>query len=229
MLTRLTAFRNRGESHRTIPFLTISNVLAAIANSGAAFLATLVLGPKDRGVMVLCVTIGSVVALAAGAGSGPTLRSRLPGANFEERESVLRTYNLVSVASTILGGCITAVAVLLLGYTVDPALVSLEFAAATALFCSGQICMQQMNDRWFADGEFRAGSVWSLAGAVCGFVGVGAGAALFHNGWSMLFLQAAGIGIVATVQGQCLRRRAPGVAARFGTSQLRWFLSSGMR
>jgi O-antigen/teichoic acid export membrane protein len=129
-------------------------------NAIAALLATRALGPSDRGVMVLGLTVGAIVGMIGGMGTGSALRSRLPSAAGQaERRDLVRGYTWCTVAGTVFAP-VAAVAVIggSAGF-IDRTLGSVPFLVATAVFTAGQTLLTQIVDLWYADGRFRQGAV----------------------------------------------------------------------
>lgn len=176
-------------------------------NAVAALLATRTLGPSDRGVMVLGLTVGAIVGMIGGMGTGSALRSRLPvAAGRTERLGLVRGYTWCTVAGTVLAP-VAAVAVIggSAGF-IDPALGSAPFLAATAVFTAGQTLLTQVVDLWYAEGRFRQGA---LAAATMSATALGCLllALSASRSVAVLFLaQAAGTLLVVPFQVASLRR-----------------------
>ncbi|MFD2417330.1 lipopolysaccharide biosynthesis protein [Amycolatopsis pigmentata] len=133
-------------------------------NAIAALLATRALGPADRGVMVLGLTVGAIVGMVGGMGTGSALRARLPtAAGPGERLALVRGYTWCTMVGTLFAP-VAAVAVIRGSADfIDPALASAPFLAATAVFTAGQTLLTQIADLFYADGRFRQGALAAAA------------------------------------------------------------------
>jgi O-antigen/teichoic acid export membrane protein len=199
----------RGElvrvSRRTaVALLTGSSAVQAGCAALAAALSTILLGPAGRGLMVLGLTTGSVVAVLAGLGSGSAFRARLPRAE-SSRESLIASYTWWSVAAMAVASGLAVIACAVAARFVDRQLGQPLFLLAVAVAAAGQAALAQQNDAWFAAGMFSAGGAWAAAAAAGGLVGMLAGAAIRPSPWVLLLAQGAATAAVLVVAGWRLR------------------------
>lgn len=190
-----------------ITMLVVGSVATAASNSGNALISTLVLGPDERGVMVIAVMLICAVVVTGRAGTGTALRARLPQCrDSDQRREVLTAYSsLTLLGAPLIGG----VAVLLLRITaevIDPRLADPRLLAATFVSASTQMVLDQLNDLRFAEGQFGAGALWSTFAAAAGFAGLCLAVLAAPQTWVLLLAQAVGFGCVATVHWRVLRR-----------------------
>jgi O-antigen/teichoic acid export membrane protein len=186
--------------------MTMSGTSAAqlACNAGAALVATRVLGPDERGVMVLGVTIGSLCALIGGFGTGSAVRRQLclPGG---DRPALASAYARCSVAgalsAVLLGVASTAASAPL----IDIALARPPFLVAVGCYTASQMVVGQVVDAWFADGRFHRGGVAAAVTSAGGLAGVllASGA---ESAASLLIAQAGGVAVMLAAETAALRR-----------------------
>lgn len=190
--------------HRSaVAVLSGASGLQLVANAAAAATATAVLGPGERGVMVLGLTTASIVAVLSVLGTGSSLRARLPTAVVPAaRRRLLGAFTWLSV-----GGLVVAAAgsALLCGPTagiLDPALGRDVVPLAVAAAGAGQVVLLQTTEAWFADGRFRRGGSSAAAVAAGGLLGLLLAAAVSATAGSLLLGQALGqLGVGLVVVG----------------------------
>jgi O-antigen/teichoic acid export membrane protein len=202
-----------GPSRRSaIAFLTSSSLAQAACGSVTAVLATTLLGPHDRGLMVLGATTAGIAALVGGLGTGAALRSRLPGlTDAAHRRRLLATYTWCSLAAVVLAGALATIASVVSGVSIDAALATPSFLVAVLAATVAQVAMTQFPDVWFAAGRFRAGGGWAVATAAAGMAALGVGSLVHRSAATLLLAQA--LGMLAAGTGQAVRLRGAGLLA----------------
>jgi O-antigen/teichoic acid export membrane protein len=199
---------------RRLVVLSGASALQAASNAVAGLLATVVLGPQDRGLMVLGLTIGSVCGLVGGFGSGAAFRARLPAAAEPAgRRSLVSTYTWCSLGGMVLAVFVAVMATAASAPLIDSALRSPGFLLATASYTVGQTLLTQVPDGWFADGQFRRGGVGAAAMCAGGLVGVATALTVSRSAGVVLAAQA--LGIVLVGLGQVVALRRVGLAGLF--------------
>ena len=199
-LSRVTGHRLLARGH-VAAVLSSAGALQAASSAAAALAATRILGPEDRGLMVLGITIGSVFGLIGGLGTGSAFRSwfltREGGAELRRLASA---YTWCSVAG-VLPAAVLAVAVTALsGSLIDGVLSSTTFLFATATFTIAQALLTQIIDAWFADGRFRRGSLAAAGISFGGLVGMLGGLAISPSAPSAVLGQAVGLIVVGAIE-----------------------------
>jgi len=147
-----------------------ASALQAAANVAAGLVATVVLAPADRGLMVLGLTIGGISGLVGGLGSGAAFRAGLP--NTSARRSLVCAYTWCSLGGLMLATVAAVSAAAVSAAWIDPALRSPAFLGATAVCTAGQVLLTQVPDGWFADGHLRRGALGAAAMSLGGLIGV---------------------------------------------------------
>ena len=194
--------------------------LNTAVGAAAALVATLVLGPAGRGVMVVGLTICSVVGLACCLGTGAGLRSLLPGAAADERQPLLAAYQWFSVAAVGIAGAAAVGAAVLSARAIDPGLADPLFLVGVGMFAIAGVALQQAGDLWFADGRFRAGSIGAVLVTAGGLAGMTAGIAVGTSPNVLLVGQAAGTLLACVGQFAALAKAGLIVVARPGRRDL---------
>jgi len=144
-----------------------------LSNAGIAVIAAAVLGPEDRGVMVLAVTSAGIVAVMSVLGTGPSLRARLPQAiDSTHRRQLISAFTWVSIGGLICAALISGAISVLSGQSINTELGSGLMPIATAAFGAGQVLMLQTTEACFADGRFRRGGLSSACIAAGGLLGI---------------------------------------------------------
>jgi O-antigen/teichoic acid export membrane protein len=188
-------------------FLSGASAMQMASTATCALLATRALGPADRGVMVLGLTVGAIVGMAGGLGTGTAVRSQLPVMSpGRARLHLLSAYTWCSIGSAVLA---PVVAVAVVGGSagfIDPTLGSTPFLLATAIFTLAQTLQTQIVEVWFADGRFRRGSLAAAAMNVLALGCLVAALAGTRSVSALLCAQAAGMLAVVPVQVAALRR-----------------------
>lgn len=184
--------------------ISAASALQAAAYAAAGLVATRVLTPSDRGLMVLGITIGGISGLAGGLGSGAAFRAGLP--NTRARRSLVCAFTWCS-----LGGVVLAVVTAVAGTAasaawIDPGLRSPAFLCATAVCAAGQVLLTQVTDGWFADGRLRRGALAAAAMSLGGLTGVLAAAPGSPSAPVLLAAQGTGILAVGLFEVVGLRR-----------------------
>ncbi|GAB2962773.1 hypothetical protein GCM10027280_59560 [Micromonospora polyrhachis] len=184
----------------TVALLTSSGAIQAGTNALAALLASSLLGPHGRGLMVLGTTMASIAALLAGMGTGPALRACLPTATRVRRRRLLATFTQWSMLAVVVAAGLAAIGSVLSARVIDPELAEPRFLVAIAVVTVGHVALVQFPDLWYAAGRFRAGGSWAAAVAAGGLAGVLGGAVTARSAWVLLLAQGVGMLVVAAVQ-----------------------------
>lgn len=186
--------------------MTISGTSAAqlACNAGAALVATRVLGPDERGIMVLGMTIGSLCALIGGFGTGSAFRRQwcLAGG---DRSALASAFARCSTAGALSAAALGAASSAASAPLIDATLARPPFLLAVGCFSAGQVVVGQVVDAWFADGRFHRGGVSAAVTSAGGLAGVllASGA---DSATSLLLAQAAGLAVTVVVEIAGLRR-----------------------
>jgi O-antigen/teichoic acid export membrane protein len=186
--------------------MTMSGTSAAqlACNASAALVATRVLGPDERGIMVLGMTIGSLCALIGAFGTGSAFRRQLclPGGGRPALASAFARCSAVGALSAALLGVVSTAASAPL---IDTALARPPFLLAVGCYTTAQMVVGQVVDAWFADGRFRRGGVAAAVTSAGGLAGVllASGAA---SAASLLLAQAGGTAVMMAAETRALRR-----------------------
>jgi len=212
-----------------VAFLTGAGVTQLGANAVAALVATIVLGPAQRGVMVIGSTLAGVVAVVACLGTGAALRSRLPPvAGPADRRRLLSSYAWWTTAAVApAAGCAVALS-LASASLVDPAMARGGFLVAVAVATAGQVLLLQTVEAWFADGHFRRGAGAAAAAAAGGLVGLLAAAAMSGDAAVLLAAQGMGTAAVTLALLGALHRAGLLVVARPRPGDVRSLVGSGV-
>ncbi|GAA2704219.1 lipopolysaccharide biosynthesis protein [Micromonospora olivasterospora] len=208
---------------------------ASLAQAGnlalAAVVASRLLGPHDRGLMVLGATSGSIAALVAGLGTSHALRARLPALDDESgRTRLLATYTWVSALAAGLASALAMLACWVCASTIDRGLATPRFLLAALVATLGQTALVQFPDTWYAAGRFTAGSSWAAAVAAGGTVGLVLPAlVLTPTAWGLLLGQGAGMTAVAVAQAFHLRAARLLLLGVPDRREAAWLLRSGIQ
>ncbi|MFI6068873.1 lipopolysaccharide biosynthesis protein [Micromonospora sp. NPDC051227] len=207
------------------------SVAQAVNLALSAILASRLLGPHDRGLMVIGATTASIAALVAGLGASHALRARLPTLDDEvTRVRLVASYTWLSIATTVLGGVLALLACWACGLAIDAALAAPAFLAAVLVATLGQIALVQFPDAWYADGRFKAGSTWAAGIAAGGTAGLVLAAILLTRTAEALLLgQAAGMAAVAVAQTAHLHSARLLLLSRPDRRELSRLLRSGVQ
>jgi O-antigen/teichoic acid export membrane protein len=191
-----------------VALLTGASAMSAMANSGAAVIATIVLRPEERGAMVLVSSIGALVALVGPLGTGTALRSQLPRTDDEKnRNSLLASYFWVTVGAAAVGAAVATVAVRLSAPAIDRSLADVRLLMAVAISTLAQMLLLQSNELMFAVGDFKHGAGWNLASVIAGLAGLLIAVGISAEAWLLLLLQGTGLLAASLARGVGLRRR----------------------
>lgn len=182
--------------------------------AGTALIATLVLGPAERGVMVVGLTVCSVAALGCSLGTGAGLRYLLPSALPAQRPMILAAYQWYSAAAAAVSAAIAVGVTVISARAIDPGLATPLFLVGVAIFAVASVVLQQATDLWFAQGMFRAGSTGALQITAGGLVGLAVGLVIGHTAEILLVAQATGMLVGCVWQLRSLARAKLVVAAR---------------
>lgn len=189
-----------------VAFLTGSSLAQSASYALSAILASTLLGPHQRGLMLLGITTGSIAGLLSGLGTGSALRSRLPAvAGTPTGARLLASYTWWSVVSVVAGGGLAVLLSILSAPLIDPGLGEPSFLFAVLVVTTGYVALTQFPDVWYAAGRFRAGSGWAAVVAFGGLLGILIGATLDRSAPSLLLAQGLGMVVLAGVQGARLR------------------------
>lgn len=194
----------------TLAFLTGSSLAQSASLVLGAMLASRLLGPHGRGLMVLGASIASVVPLLACMGTGSQLRAQLPSTpDGLPRRRLVASYTWWAVAATVVACVLTLVVSAGSASFIDPGLAQPPFLLAVVAVTIGYTALTLFPDAWYAAGQFAAGSAWAGAMAAAGTVGM-ATAALVERTASLLLL-GQGIGMVAVAALQANRLKGAGL------------------
>ena len=186
--------------------MTMSGTSAAqlACNAGAALVATRALGPDERGVMVLGVTIGSLCALIGGFGTGSAFRRQfcLSGG---DRSALVSAFTLCSLAGALSAALLGVASTAASAPLIDITLARPPFLVAVGCYTASQMVAGQVVDAWFADGRFHRGGVAAAVTSVGGLAGVllASGA---ESAASLLLAQAGGVAVMSVAETAALRR-----------------------
>ncbi|MFI6759949.1 lipopolysaccharide biosynthesis protein [Micromonospora sp. NPDC050417] len=195
--TQVAAARRRSP----VAFLTGSSLAQSASYAVSAVLASTLLGPHQRGLMVLGVTTGSIAGLLTGLGTGSALRSRLPAVSGTPTGArLLASYTWWSIVSVAAGGGLAVLLSVLSAPLIDTGLSEPPFLLAVLVVTTGYVALTQFPDVWYAAGRFRAGSGWAALVAAGGLVGVLIGATLDRSAWALLLAQGTGMVAIAALQ-----------------------------
>lgn len=185
-----------------------------LSNAAAALLATLWLTPQDRGVMVVCMTVASIVGLTASFGIGNVYRSRLPRASgLGHGEDLRRTYSVTAATCVVAAAALSFAGMLVLTQTGAGQGVTASYLAVTILSAVVQTAQILVVEARFATGHFIAGSRWAAVAALGGFAALALAGVLGATGSVLLGAQAGVSGVVLL--------SATLAAARAGSLQFR--------
>jgi O-antigen/teichoic acid export membrane protein len=191
-----------------LAFLTGSSAVQLGSNMLAALLASSVLGPYGRGLMVLGLSTAGIVPLLAGMGTGPRLRSEYPSvAAGPDRRRLLASYTWWSVAAVGAAGGSAVLVSVLSAAIIDQALAEPRYLVALFVLTSGYVAHTQLPDVWYAAGLFRAGGAWAMLTTAGGTIGLIVGVLVAPSGWALLSAQGAGMVAVTGAQVAHLRSR----------------------
>ncbi|MET1074468.1 MAG: hypothetical protein ABWY11_17605 [Umezawaea sp.] len=189
-----------------VTLLTATSLLQFLANAATAVVATLVLSAGQRGVMVLGVSIGGVVALLAGTGTGSALRAALPSCpDRDGRDRLLAAYAWWTAAGALAAGVAAVGATRLSAPLIDPALSDTGLLVAIGLFAGVQVLLAQSTEAWFADGHYRRGGMAAVTTTAGGLVAVLGAAVVSDDAAVLLLAQGAGTAVGWCVQLRSLR------------------------
>ena len=191
---------------RGLAGLSGASVLQAAANAVAGLLATRALGPSERGLMVLGLTIASVYGLIGGLGSGAAFRSRLPAASGGLRRSLVSAFTWCSVGGAAVAVASAVATTAVSSAWIDPSLATPGLLAATGAVTVGQVLLTQVPDAWFADGRFRRGGLAAAGVSAGGLTGVALGLVFADSAATVLLAQAAGMVLAGAAEVGALHR-----------------------
>ena len=213
---------------RRLLVLSGASALQAASNAFAGLLATVVLGPEDRGLMVLGLIIGSICGLVGGFGTGAAFRARLPATSEPAgRRSLVSTYTWCSVGGMVLAVFVAVVATAASAPLIDSALRSSDFLLATVSFTISQTLLTQVPDGWFADGRFHRGAAGAAAMCAGGLVGVATALTVSRSAAVVLAAQGLGIVLVGLVEVAALRQAGLSGLSRPDPGLIRSLLRQG--
>lgn len=212
---------------RRLLVLSGASALQAASNAIAGLLATVVLGPEDRGLMVLGLIIGSMCGLVGGFGSGAAFRARLPATPGAGRRNLVSTYTWCSAGGMVLAMVVAVVATSASAPLIDSALRSPGFLVATVSFTIGQTLLTQVPDAWFADGRFDRGAAGAAAMGAGGLVGVVTALTVSRSAAVVLAAQGLGIVLVGLAEVAALRRAGLAGLSRPDPGLIRSLLRQG--
>ncbi|WJK43296.1 oligosaccharide flippase family protein [Solwaraspora sp. WMMA2056] len=194
----------------TLALLTASSAVQLGSNMVAALLASAVLGPHGRGLMVLGVSTAGIVPLLAGLGTGPQLRAAYPSTpTGTRRRDLVASYTWWSVAAVGIAAVAAVAVSAACAPLIDPGLADPRYLLALSVLTCGYVAHTQLPDSWYAAGGFRSGSLWAITTTVGGTVGLLVAVAVAPAVWTLLAGQ--GLGMLAAVTVQVTRLRAAGL------------------
>jgi O-antigen/teichoic acid export membrane protein len=179
--------------------------------------------------MVLGLTVGSIVGMIGGLGTGTALRSRLPVVpEGRERNNLLAAYTWCSIGGAVLAPVAAVAGMAGSAGFIDPALAALPFLLATAIFTVSHTMLNQIVEMWFADGRFRRGSLAAAVMYMSGFLFVVVVLAVSRSVAAVLAAQAAGMLVVALFEIAALRRAGLVTLSLPGAAAVRSLLVRGL-
>ncbi|MCA2214069.1 lipopolysaccharide biosynthesis protein [Jidongwangia harbinensis] len=188
--------------------------LRAVLIATGAVLATRLLGPHERGLMVIGSVTAGVAALLAGLGTGSALRARLPGAQGAARRDLIAAFSWWTVVAAGAAGLLSMLVSVLTAVLIDPALAAPAFLLAAFVNAAGAVALTQLPDVWYAGGRFAAGGGWAVVVAAAGTAGVLAGVLLGGTAWAALLAQGAAMAVAGVAQSARLRASGLGALRR---------------
>ncbi|PTA46280.1 lipopolysaccharide biosynthesis protein [Micromonospora sp. RP3T] len=223
--------RGQGSGYRaTVVSLTGSSLVRTASFALTGVLASRLLGPHDRGLMVLGTTTASLAGLLGGLGTGSALRARLPATPAGwPRRRLLSSYTWCSLGATALSAVIAVLASLMCALLIDRSLAAPSFLVALVVVTVAYTAMTQFPDVWYAVGEFHAGSGWAAGMATGGLATMLAAAAVDRRAWVLLLAQGVGMSLVAAAQTVWLRRAGLLPWHRPGPAEFAMLVRSGVR
>jgi O-antigen/teichoic acid export membrane protein len=189
---------------RQLVTMSGSSAAQLACNAGAALVATRALGPDERGIMVLGVTIGSLCALLGGFGTGSAYRRQfcLQGG---DRQALASAFARCSAAGALSAALLAVASTAASAPLIDSALARPPFLLAVGCCTAAQTAGGQVVDAWFADGRFHRGGVAAAVTSAGGLAGVllasGAGTAA-----PLLLAQAGGVAVMTAAETAALCR-----------------------
>ncbi|MET0234181.1 MAG: oligosaccharide flippase family protein [Kibdelosporangium sp.] len=198
-----------------VTFLAGASLVQLASNATAAVVATMVLGPGQRGVMVIGVSIGGISAVVGGLGTGSALRARLPScADPAARRRLLSSYAWWTAAALVIAVALALSTSVISAPLIDPALAGVGFLGALAIFTVWQVLMLQTTEAWFADGHYRRGGISAASTTAAGVAVLLLAATVSTDAGELLFAQGLGASVAWLAQLRSLRRAELLVAAR---------------
>ncbi|MFW3170392.1 lipopolysaccharide biosynthesis protein [Geodermatophilus sp. CPCC 206100] len=186
---------------RSIVTMSALNVAQTACNAMIALLTTVALGPADRGVMVVGITVGSFLSFIGGLGTGPALRSRAPSADGEHRLALLSAYTWWSVAGAVLAPALAVAASAASAPAIDAGLADPGFLLALAVYTSTQLLMNQFVEAWYADGHYNRAVGSAAATGAASLAAVLVGLAVERTPGALLLAQSLGAAVACGVVG----------------------------
>ncbi|MET0133935.1 MAG: hypothetical protein ABW215_10130 [Kibdelosporangium sp.] len=198
-----------------VTFLAGASLVQLVSNATAAVVATMVLGPGQRGVMVIGVSIGGISALVGGLGTGSALRARLPSCpDRVARCRLLSSYAWWTAAALVIAVAVALSTSVISAPLIDPALASVGFLGALGMFTVWQVLMLQTTEAWFADGHYRRGGIAAASTTAAGVAALLLTATVSTDAGVLLFAQGLGASVAWLAQVRGLRRADLLVAGR---------------
>ena len=186
--------------------LTGFSAVRAALLASAALVATRLLGPHDRGLMVLGASFAAVAALLAGMGTGSALRSSLPAAVGRERRLLTGAFAWWMLLSAGASGALAALLSALSAGVIDGGLARPAFLVALFGNTAASVALTQLPDLWYAAGRFRVGSAWAAVVAAANLLGLSIGATIGDSVAALLAAQAVGMAAAGVMQTAHLHR-----------------------
>jgi O-antigen/teichoic acid export membrane protein len=185
-----------------------------------AVLATRLLDPHERGLMVIGSATAGVAALVAGLGTGSALRASLPGVGEVARRELIAAFSWWTVVSSGVAGLLSVLVSMLTGALINPTLAAPAFLLAAFVNAAGTMVLTHLPDAWYAGGRFAAAGGWAVGVAAAGTAGVLVGVVLGGTAWATLLAQGAAMVVAGMVQSVWLRASGFGTLCRVSRGQV---------
>lgn len=178
---------------RRIASLLTGTAAASLANSVAGLIATRLLPPSERGLMVLALTVGTLVPILASLGTGTALRALLNSSEVDRRavEGAYGAVTTLLLPATLILAPVVGLATLGRGTASPPLLCAIGLSALA------QLGLRQLMDLAYARGDFHSPPRWSAAAAALGLCLVLVVPLIHPTATAVVIAQAAGSLVIA--------------------------------